>query len=157
MREAKTKVAGQAPLKSFADLTRLFEAAPDYLERHVYPELRFGAFYWIPDEDSCFGYREKHPWVIVAPLQPGRLSVQACPRTSSRSYAHGGNELVMPAGILEELDRDGLLVLDRRQPFLAIRFKSYRLIGHLPEAWQRRLREALQAEGYRITRESEEP
>lgn len=157
MREAKTKTTSQTPLKSFADLQQQFEAAPDYLERHVYPDLRFGAFYWIPDEDSCFGDREKHPWVIVAPLWPGRLSVQACPRTSSRSQARGGNELAMPAGVLEELDRDGLLILDRRQPFLATRFKSYQLIGHLSEAWQRRLREALMAEGYRIARESEEP
>lgn len=138
-------------------MLRQLNAEPGYLEQYVYPELQFGAFYWIPDDDSCFGAGDKHPWVIIAPFQLGRPNVQACPRTSSRSQACDGHELAMPAGILKELERDGLIVLDRRQPFLALRFRSYRLIGRLPDAWQRRLHDALVAEGYRIARESEGP
>jgi hypothetical protein len=157
MGTAKTKAIRQAPIKSFSEVLKQLEAEPSYLEQYVYAELRFGTFYWIPDEDSCFGDRDKHPWVIIAAFQPGRPTVQACPRTSRRVEARGSHELAMPAGILAELERDGVIVLDRRQPFLAARFRSYRFIGNLPEAWQRQLHDALVAEGHRITRESAEP
>ncbi len=83
------------------------------------------------------------------------MTVSASPRTSCRSEARDRSELATPGGLVVGLDRDGVIVLDRRQPFPALSFRRYHYIGRLPEAWQRRLREALLAEGHRIARESE--
>ena len=48
-----------------------------------------------------------------------------------------------------------MIILDRQQNFSIRKFVGYRLIGRLPDEWQRRLGDALRAEGYRIARESE--
>jgi hypothetical protein len=148
---------GPAVVKSFADLQRQLEAEPDYLERFVSRDLQFGVFYWIPDNDSCFGDVDNHPWVIVVPYQRGRATVAASPRTSSRTVPRDGSEFALPADVVDGLDRDGVIVLNRRQPFPAASFGHYRYIGRLPEPWQQRLRAALLAEGHRIARASEAP
>lgn len=144
-------------LRSFADLQRQLEVEPDYVERVVSGDLQFGVFHWIPDEDTCFGEGDNHPWVIVVPYQHGRATIAASPRTSCKPTPRDRSEFALPAGIVEGLDRDGVIVLNRRQPFAAAAFRQYRYIGRLPEPWQERLRAALLAEGHRIAFASEAP
>jgi len=149
--------ARRPALKSFDDLRQHLQQGPGYLERFVLPDLRFGAFYWIPDEESCLGYKEQHPWVIIAPYRPGHPLVRGCPRTSSQTEARRPADLPMPAGVLEDLERDGVILLDRARVFQVTRFAAFRYIGTLPTEWQERLRLALAAIGERVARESEAP
>src|SRR5689334_13473224 len=101
------QVTGTKPraalFKSFEDLRQQIQQGSEYLERFVLPELRFGAFCWIPDEVSCFGYKEQHPWVIIAPYRAGHAVVRGCPRTSTQTEATRPGELAMEAGVLPDL------------------------------------------------------
>jgi uncharacterized protein YecE (DUF72 family) len=63
----------------------------------------------------------------------------------------------MPGGILEELERDGVIIVRMQQPFPANNFRYYPSIGRLPEDWQDQLKAALQQWAQKIARESEAP
>jgi len=147
-------------LKSLAELQRLLVETGGHLALYVYPSLKFGAFYHIPDDDSRFGEGGecgKHPWVVITPYEPQRPMIIACPRTSQSSLARGVGEFSMPGGILEELERDGVVILRIQRSFPANDFGNYAYIGLLPEIWQDRFRTALQQWAQKIARESEAP
>jgi mRNA-degrading endonuclease toxin of MazEF toxin-antitoxin module len=146
--------------KSFTELQRSLEKTGEDLALLVYPSLKFGTFYHIPDIDSGFGRcgdHDKHPWVVITPYDPQRPMITACPRTSSKRQADRAGELFIPGGILEELERDGVVILRKSRSFPAKNFRYYDYIGLLPEAWQDKLKHALQQWGEKITRESEAP
>ena len=128
---------------SFADLARHLDETDDGLERIIYPSLRFGAAFWIPDAETGFGSETAHPWVIIGAYQPGRPTVVACPRTSSRPHERGLAGLVIPAGVIAGLDKEGCVLLDLATPFMAYRFREYDYVGTLDEKWCARLRAAI--------------
>ncbi len=160
MEESGSRSRSKQQFKSFEEFQRSLEETGDDLALYVYPALKFGAFYHIPDSDSGFGEggeHGKHPWVAITSYEPPRPMILACPRTSSRSLAQGVGELSMPGGILEELERDGVVILKIQQPFPAKNFRYYSYIGLLPEIWQDKLKAALQKWAQKIARESEAP
>jgi hypothetical protein len=146
--------------KSFTELQRSLEKTGEDLARFVFPSLKFGAFYHIPDLDSGFGEGDEHgshPWMVITPYEPQRPMIMACPRTSSRSKARGAGEILLPGGILNGLERDGVVILKIQRPFPAKNFRDYDYIGLLPEVWQDKLKYALLQLEEKITRESEAP
>ncbi len=160
MEECSSVKRSNRQFKSFTELQRSLEKTGEDLALLVYPSLKFGAFYHIPDADSGFGGNgdhDKHPWVVITPYDPQRPMITACPRTSSKSQAGRIGELFIPGGILEELERDGVVILKIQRSFPAKNFRFYDYIGLLPEVWQGNLRNALQQWGEKITRESEAP
>lgn len=127
----------------------------------VYPHLRFGMFFKIPNDESGFGSSTPgwwHPWVIVVPYHPGLHAVVACPRTSTGAARGDGRTLWTPGGIVPGLERDGVVLLHRSQLFPVVNFRSpsYERLGCLPEQWQDRLRAALAPFEQAITRLSED-
>ena len=160
MEESSSVKRSNRPFKSFTELQRSLEKTGEDLTLLVYPSLKFGALYHIPDIDSGFGRysdHDRHPWVVITPYDPQRPMITACPRTSSKSQADRAGELFIPGGILEELERDGVVILRIQRAFPAKKFRYYDYIGLLPEVWQDKLRDALQQWGEKITRESEAP
>ena len=160
MDESSSVKRSNPKFKSFTELQRSLEKTGEDLALLVYPSLKFGAFYHIPDADSGFGGNgdhDKHPWVVITPYDPKRPMITACPRTSSKSQANRAGELFMPGGILQELGRDGVVILKMQRAFPAKNFRYYDYIGLLPEVWQDKLKYALQQLGDKITRESEAP
>ena len=148
-----------APLKSFAEIIPYLDQAGEYLERLVYPSLRFGSCFWIPDEDSDFcpdGGSGEHPWIITIPYRPGTPTVTACPRTSNRQRARNARELFLPSGIVSGLDKGGVVLADFPRPFLAANFRHYSCIGLLPPEWQERLRAVIAIRARQIAKNSEE-
>ncbi len=118
------------------------------LELAVHPHLRFGMFFKIPNEESGFGNPDPgwwHPWVIVVSYQPGLRAVVACPRTTQAQVQAEGRALWTPGGIVPGLDKDGLVLLFKRQLFPVGNFRSpaYARLGCLSEEWQARLHAAL--------------
>jgi hypothetical protein len=142
--------------KSFAELAREIRESGDELELHVYPSLTFGAIWWIPDEATGFGSRGEHPWIIVVPYRPGQPVVVACPRTSQVEH-NREKGLLMPAGIIAGLDREGVVLLEVRRALLARSFRDYRHAGSLPDSWKQELWSALNRWAERARRWSEEP
>ncbi len=160
MEEPSSVKGSKRQFKSFTELQRSLEKSGDDLALLVYPSLKVGAFYYIPDIESGFGRygnHDKHPWVVITPYDPQRPMITVCPRTSSKNQANGAGELFMPGGILGELERDGVVILKIQRPFPAKNFRYYDYIGLLPEAWQDKLKDALQRLEEKITRESEAP
>lgn len=160
MEETSSVKRSGRQFKSFTELQRSLEETGEGLDRFVYPSLKFGAFYHIPDIDSGFGRNgdhDKHPWVIITPYDPQRPMITACPRTSSKSQANRAGELFIPGGILEELERDGVVILKLQRSFPANNFRFYDYIGLLPDVWQDKLKVALLQWEEKITRESEAP
>lgn len=146
--------------KSFTELQRSLEKTGEDLDLYVYPSLKFGAFYQIPDLDSGFhkgGDHGSHPWMVLTSYEPQRPMIMACPRTSSRSKACGAGEILMPGDILKGLERDGVVILRFQRPFPAKNFRYYDYIGLLPEIWQDKLKGALQQWEEKIARDSEAP
>lgn len=160
MEESSSVKRSNRPFKSFTELQRSLEKTGEDLALLVYPSLKFGAFYHIPDTNSGFGRygdHDKHPWVVITPYDPQRPMITACPRSSRNSQADRAGELFIPGGILEELGRDGVVILKVQRPFPAKNFRCYDYIGLLPEVWQDELKNALQQLEEKITRESEAP
>ena len=153
------KASSRAPqrFKSFTDLGHAIGRAGGGAERFDFALLRFGSVFWIPDEVSSFGGREgEHPWVVVRPYRLGSVTVAACPRTSQ--VARNANKgLLLPAGVVDGLDRDGVILLKNRQTFIAADFRDYRYAGNLTREWQHQLRAELDTQAWHIGRESEEP
>lgn len=133
---AKNKKLNRA--KSLADLRKLLAQDKEGLEKFVYPRLRFGDVWWIPDEITGFAEKEKHPWVVVKGYSPGRITVVVCPRTTSRINLQRG--IITPAGVLEGLDQPGLFVLEHRRVLPAEEFKDFSYIGYLSENWRQNIK-----------------
>jgi hypothetical protein len=105
----------------------------------VYPNLRVGDAWWLPDAFTHFGNKLRHPWVIVQPYSDRRPTVIACPRTTRLEKTCRG--IVIPEGVIDGFDRPGLLELRHRRVFVAREFRYFDYIGRLPEEWIRRIRD----------------
>lgn len=123
--------------KSFDDLNKFLQESGKDLELLVYPKLKFGAVFWIPDKDSGIGGSGAHPWVIISDYRPGSQVITACLRTTSDLQRRG---LKQPAGILAGLDREGVIVTGWRIPFMVSKFRDYRYEGQLPQEWVDKLK-----------------
>lgn len=151
--------------KSFAEMQRSLEEAEEKIGEDPASSAcslpQFGTFYHIPDLDSGFGRNgnhNNHPWVITTPNGSRSPTVTACPRTSSQTRVRGAGELLMPGGILDGLERDGIILLKIQRPFPISNFRGYKYIGTLPSIWQDKLRDVLlQLAREKIARESEAP
>lgn len=124
-------------VKDFGELLLLLTQDEPGLEEYVYPRLRLGDAWWIPDEITGFSQKQRHPWVVVRGYSPRLASVVACPRTTDIRCIQRG--IVTPADILPGLDQDGLFLLRFRQSFVARDFCYYEYIGRLPENLIRRI------------------
>ena len=133
--------------KSLDDLKAFLQESGQELELLVYPRLRFGAVYWIPDEDSGLGGDGTHPWVIISDYRPEVPVVTACLRTSSNLRQNMRKGLYQPAGVLAGLDREGVILTGVRRPFQVQRFRDYKYEGQLPEEWLEELRRHLRLGG----------
>jgi mRNA-degrading endonuclease toxin of MazEF toxin-antitoxin module len=140
-------------IKSFAELARYLEQTGDDLELL----LKFGALFWIPDADTGFGQKRRRPWVIITPYRSDKPTVTACPRTTDRRSQSGRNGLFTPGGVADELDQDGVFLLDIPRPFPAVDFRRYKYIGLLPEEWRRKLGAALDPRIRDVNTESSKP
>ena len=127
-------------IKSFNELKKLLQENDKDLELYVYPNLKFGAVFWIPDEDSGIGGEGLHPWVIVSDYKPGDVVMTACLRTSSNLAENIKHGLYQPAGIIAGLDRDGVIRTVVRTPFEVQKFRDYRYVGQLPQEWVDKLK-----------------
>lgn len=128
--------------RSFEELAQhlVAEGQGDGIE--LYPQLQFGAVWWIPDHLSGFGQRLRHPWVVVIGYDSSAEEVVVVPRTTTgRGKQH--EVLVIPPGVLAQLDLPGRVLLRRRVPIPAHRFSECDFVGYLNEEWQMRLRAAL--------------
>jgi len=156
---------GHQRFKSFAEMQRSLEEAEEKIDEDPASSVcslpQFGTFYHIPDLDSGFGRNgnhDNHPWVITTLNGSQSPIVTACPRTSSQTHVRGAGELLMPGGILEGLERDGIILLKIQRPFPISNFRGYKSIGTLPSIWQDKLRDVLlQLAREKIARESEAP
>lgn len=119
-------------------------------------ELLFGAVYLLPDRETHFGQRDMHPWVVIQSAVPGRPRVTLCPRTTRDVGRRGPKYLPSPAGVLQRLDRDGLILLTVRHPLHSSSLQQYEYIGLLPDAHREQLRRALDALKRRVAMRSQE-
>jgi hypothetical protein len=133
--------------KSFDELKAFLEESEKDLELLVYPKLKFGAIFWISDEDSGLGGDGAHPWVILSNYEKGMPIVTACLRTSSNISQNKKRGLYQPAGMLKGLDREGVILPPVRKPFQVRKFRDYRYEGQLPDEWVERLRQHLDSGG----------
>jgi mRNA-degrading endonuclease toxin of MazEF toxin-antitoxin module len=132
-----------AQVKDLRQLRLLLAQDENGLKKYVYPRLRLGDVWWIPDDVSGFGDGQRHPWVIVRGYSPRRANILACPRTTTiRSPQRG---IVTPAGILPDLDQDGFILLMLRRSFVAKGFRRFDYIGRLPEGWLQKIRSFYEA------------
>lgn len=122
---------GHQRFKSFTELQDSLKEAEEKVDEDPASSLyllpQFGAFYHVPNLDSGFGRegsRDSHPWVIVTPAESQSSVVVACPRTSSQKYSRGVGELWMPGGILEGLERNGIIILKLQRPLLISNFRG---------------------------------
>lgn len=125
-------------VKDLRQLLLLLAQDENGLKQYVYPRLRIGDVWWIPDSVSGFGVAQRHPWVVVRGYSVGRANVTACPRTTQLASAHRG--LVTPAGILPELDQKGLIILRFRRQFVARDFRGFDYVGRLPDCRIQKIR-----------------
>lgn len=133
--------------KSFNDFKAFLKDSGKDLELLVYPTLRFGAVFWIPDKDSGLGGEGVHPWVIISNYLPRDAVVTACLRTSSNLGQNIKKGLYQPAGVLAGLDREGVILTRIRRPFDVENFRDYRYEGLLPEKWLEELKQHLKPGG----------
>lgn len=135
----KRQIIGNYPMaksfKSFDDLKKFLQESGRDLELLVYPKLKFGVVFWIPDADSNIGGERAHPWVIISDYRPGNPVITACLRTTSNLKQKIKTGLKQPAGILTGLDREGVILTGMRIPFTVSKFRDYRYEGQLPQEW----------------------
>ncbi len=96
----------------------------------IAPPQKIGDVWWLPDAFTHYGSRMRHPWVVVQPYSPRRPTVVACPRTTRIQQPRRG--IMLPGGILDGLDRPGLVVLTHRRVFVAQEFRNFDYLGRLP-------------------------
>ena len=110
---------------------------------YLHPRLTCGDIWWLSDAVTRFnGGRARHPWVVVEDYDPSRPAVYICPRTSKLEPPRPSIRL--PAGLLDGLDKEGLVLFRHRLAFDVEDFRApgSEYIGRLPEEWLNRLREA---------------
>lgn len=122
-------------VKGFRQLLSLLAQDNQGLNDHVYTRLRVGDVWWIPDNITGFGQKERHPWVIVRAYSSGRANVIACPRTSA--VANSSRGIITPANILPGLTQEGLFILKHRRSLAAKDFRDFEYIGQLSRKWIR--------------------
>ena len=130
-------------VKDLSQLRLLLAQDENGLKEYVYLRLRLGDVWWIPDNVSGFGTKQRHPWLIVRGYSAGRTSIIACPRTTSISDPERG--IITPAGILPGLNQDGLVVLKLRRSFIVKDFFNFEYIGRLPKSWIQKILDFYQA------------
>ena len=109
------------------------------LQQFVYQHLIFGDIWWIPDAFTGVGVKNRHPWVIVQAYSDSRPSVTACIRTTKNQNPRFG--IIMPAGVVDGLDRTGLIKLRYRRTFIAREFRDFEYVGRLPDKWIRKIQD----------------
>lgn len=124
--------------KSLQELRLLLTQTEEGMEEHVYPKLKLGHVWQIPDELSGFGGKDAHPWIVVKNFQAGQSSVMVSPRTTSAKSSKRG--IVTPAGLLPELDKEGVILLKHRRKFPAEMFRDLTYLGCLPNRWIHKIR-----------------
>jgi len=124
-------------IKELSQLRLLLTQEETGLKEYVYPKLGIGDVWWIPDQFTGFGEKQRHPWVIVRGYSERRANVVACPRTTGIGNSRHG--IVTPAGVLPELDQVGLILLKHRRSFVAKEFRGFGYVGRLPEKWAQRI------------------
>lgn len=148
--------------RSHSDDRRPFEelpwpvtpGAPVHTDAQAAEAVKFGAFFSIPNEHTGLPQPGTHPWVVVEPHGAGRpmVVVSLC----SSSDSGGPDRLAMPAGVLPDLDRPGMIILGVTQRLHFRDLARYRYLGRLPLEWLRKLRAALDARARRIAALAEE-
>lgn len=133
--------------KSFDELRAFLKESNKDLELLVYPKLKFGAVFWVPDKDSGLGMDGTHPWVILSKYEQGVPVVTACLRTSSCTAQNKKRGIYQPGGVLKGLDREGIILSAVRRPFEVRKFRDYRYEGQLPDEWVEKLRQHLDSGG----------
>jgi mRNA-degrading endonuclease toxin of MazEF toxin-antitoxin module len=98
--------------------------------------------WWIPDSQTPFGSRDRHPWVVIGPFTPNQPTVMVCPRTSQLEPPRG---MFTPAYVIEGLDRPGMFLYKQWRTMSASDFRDFDYIGRLPEAWRTQLCEYVRA------------
>lgn len=119
--------------KSLQELRLLLTQTEVGMAEHVYPKLKVGHVWQIPDEISGFGDKDTHPWIVVRDFQNGQSSVMVSPRTTS--VKSGKRGIVTPAGLLSGLDKEGVIVLKHRRSFSVEMFRDLTYLGCLPDTW----------------------
>lgn len=131
-------------IKSFSALKKFLKENDNYDELYVYPNLKFGAVFWIPDEDSGIGGEGEHPWIIVSDYRTGDVVITACIRTSSNITDNLKHGLYQPAGVLNGLNREGVIRTVVRWPFEVQKFRDYKYQGQLPQEWVDKLKKHIE-------------
>lgn len=113
--------------------------------------LVFGSVFMIPDEISGIpsGKRKKgkayeHPVVVIKYNKDTNQLVTCVVRTSNLRR-HG---VYTPAGVLPELDKDGIIVLDEPFKIDAQQFIGQNHLGILPEPYLSELKAKIIAKGW---------
>jgi len=129
-------------IKGFGQLRALLSQAENGRVEYLYPQLRLGDVWWIPDSITGFSNnKSQHPWVIVNGYQPRSMNVVVCPRTSSYQWKDTKRGILTSANILPGLEKEGLFVLRLRRTFPATHFDSFEYIGRLPEVIIKRIQD----------------
>mgnify|MGYP001091225014 CR=1 FL=1 len=131
--------------KSLKNLRQLLTEDEDGLEKFVYPYLRLGDVWWIPDGVTKFGNRERHPWVIVGPYSLRRANIFASPRTTKNLNKSKG--VITPGGNPPGLDEEGIVLLNFRRPFSPKDFRDFDYVGRLPPDIIKEIRKFYTLEG----------
>lgn len=128
--------------KSFRDLRRLLTETEEGMENHVYSKLARGDVWSIPDQVTGFGEKDKHPWVVVRNYKRGSSFVEISPRTTKFKRGDDGKQgIITPAGIIPELNKEGLILLKHRVKLTVEEFRDYVYLGRLPDQWIQRLQD----------------
>lgn len=104
-------------INQLSDLRKLLETSDEWRQKNVYPFLKVGDVWWIPDEITNFGNRQKHPWIVITPYRHTMPNVTIAPRTTSFRKNDKSRGVITPAGIPPGLDMEGLFLLDLLRTF----------------------------------------
>jgi hypothetical protein len=127
-----------AVAKSFQELRRLLSETEEGLEEHVSSKLSQGDVWSVPDDVTGFGDKDKHPWVVIKGHRAGRNYVVVSPRTTTFEKSDDGKRgIITPAGVIADLDKEGLILLKHRTKLTVEEFRDFLYLGRLPEKWIR--------------------
>ncbi len=118
--------------KSFAELQRSLEETDEDLTLFVYPSLKFGAFYHIPNLDSGFGEDAftalAHDWAIAKLWRLGQLEHLLLTNQTLTGFRNG-LALSFRNFLISQKDRTALDNLFQRANFLLEHDLRFRLVG----------------------------
>lgn len=104
-------------INQLSDLRKLLETSNEWQQKNIQPFLKIGDVWWIPDEITKFGNRQKHPWIVITPYRDTISNVTIAPRTTSFRKNDKSRGVITPAGIPPGLDMEGLFLLDLLRTF----------------------------------------